>query len=268
MVCDLVSSQKPLWLSNQANLLAQPFSRSLHRDIHNLNLHAWLLEPQLSEFRASLIKWQVPQRCSTRTVYEAKWTNFGQWCQSHQVGFQTPSINHVADFPLYLLQKKKHQPSSIDGDHTAIVDKVGNSSMQISKDENLTQLLDSFHRDRPFMELIPGFITSYPRLIRQEDWSEFPLYSPDSSPSKNQLAREGPDSVAPMVIPALPPPPPPPLWIDPSKKTDPFTQLQRSVTTWTRSRISETINNFFYPSRRYLTLNYFFLDQADSAPVL
>ena len=60
-----------------------------------------------------------------------------------------PSINQIAEFLLYLFQERKLQPSTIDGYRTAIADKLGNSSGEISKDENLTPLLDSFHRDRP-----------------------------------------------------------------------------------------------------------------------
>ena len=46
------------------------------------------------------------------------------------------------------LSNKNHQPSTIDGYRSAIVDKLGNASLNVSKDENLTCLLDSFHRDR------------------------------------------------------------------------------------------------------------------------
>ena len=50
---------------------------------------------------------------------------------------------------MYLFQDRKLQPSTIDGYRSAIADKLGNSPTNISKDENLTRLLDSFHRDRP-----------------------------------------------------------------------------------------------------------------------
>ena len=44
------------------------------------------------------------------------------------------------------------------------------------------------------------------RNIRhQSDWSKVSLYPSPSFLSKNQLAKEGPDSVAPLVIPALAP---------------------------------------------------------------
>ena len=50
---------------------------------------------------------------------------------------------------MYLFQERKLQPSTIDGYRSAIADKLGNSPINVSIDENLTCLLDSFHRDRP-----------------------------------------------------------------------------------------------------------------------
>ena len=53
---DLVamSSQIPLCLPSIPNLVSQPFNQVLHRNLSNLNLHAWLLEPQQSRSKASL----------------------------------------------------------------------------------------------------------------------------------------------------------------------------------------------------------------------
>ena len=92
---------------------------------------------------------EAPQRSSTRTVYEAKWSVFVTWCETSQVDFRSPSVKQIADFLLHLFQEKNLQPSTIDGYRSAIADKLGNSSLNVSKDENLTRLLDSFHRDRP-----------------------------------------------------------------------------------------------------------------------
>ena len=92
---------------------------------------------------------ETPQRGSTRSVYEAKWTIFTKWCISNQVDFRALPVNSVADFLMYLFEERKLQPSTIDGYRFAIADKLGNSTLNISKDENLTRLLDSFHRDRP-----------------------------------------------------------------------------------------------------------------------
>ena len=57
---DLVtmSSQIPLSLPFLPNLLTQPFNQILHRNLTNLNLHAWLLEPQQSRDKVSLRQWQ------------------------------------------------------------------------------------------------------------------------------------------------------------------------------------------------------------------
>ena len=196
-------------------------------------------------------KIEALQRGSTRSVYEANWTIFTKWCISNQVDFRAPPVKSVADFPMYLFQDRKLQPSTIDGYRSAIADKLGNSPFNISKDENLTHILDSFHRDRPKgtrgipswnLSLVLHQLTKAPfepikeaslkyltfktvfllalgsgkcrseihawqnRNIRhQSDWSKVSLYPSSSFLSKNQLAKEGSDSVAPVVIPALAP---------------------------------------------------------------
>ena len=91
---------------------------------------------------------EAPQRGSTRSIYEAKWTILTKWCLSNKVGFRTPPLKAIADFHLYLFQERKLQPSTIDSYRSAISNKLGNAIINVSKDENLTRLLDSFHRDR------------------------------------------------------------------------------------------------------------------------
>ena len=92
---------------------------------------------------------EAPQRRSTRSVCEAKWAIFTKWCVTNQVDFRSPPVKSVADFLMYLFEDKKLQPSTIDGYRSAIADKLGNTTVNISKDDNLTRLLESFHRDRP-----------------------------------------------------------------------------------------------------------------------
>ena len=232
-------------LVNMSSPLTQPFNQIPHRNLTNLNLHAWLLEPQQSRNKVSqavAARIESPQRGSTRSVYEAKWSIFTKWCLAHQVDFRAPPVKSVADFLMYLFQDRKLQPSTIDGYRSAIADKLGNSSFNISKDENHTHLLDSFHRDRPKgrrgipswnLSLVLHQLTKAPfepikeaslkhltfktvfllalgsgkrrseihswqnRNIRhQSDWSKVSLYPSPSFLSKNQLAKEGPDSVA------------------------------------------------------------------------
>ena len=103
-------------------------------------------EQGFSEAVAALIK--APQRGSTSSVYEAKWAIFTKWCLSNPVDFRASPVKSKADFLLYLFQDRKLQPSTIDGYRSAIADKLGNSPINVSKDENLTHLLDSFYRDR------------------------------------------------------------------------------------------------------------------------
>ena len=100
-------------------------------------------EQGLSEAMAARI--EAPQRGSIRSVYEASGpflqsdASLTRWTSGH------PLVKSVADFLMYLFQDRKLQPSTIDGYRSAIADKLGNSPINISKDENLTRLLDSFH---------------------------------------------------------------------------------------------------------------------------
>ena len=254
---DLVemSSQIPLLLPQLPNLLTQPFNQTPSQKSDKLKSSCMaprataIKEQGFSEAVATRI--EAPQRGSTRSVYEAKWAIFTKWCITNQVDFRAPPVKSVADFLMYLFEDRKLQPSTIDGYRSAIADKLGNSTLNISKDENLTRLLDSFHRDRPKgrrgipswnLSLVLHQLTKAPfepikeaslkyltfktvfllalgsgkrrseihawqyRNIRHQfDWSKVSLYPSPSFLSTNQLAKEGPDSVAPVVIPALAP---------------------------------------------------------------
>ena len=152
---DLVSmsSQIPLCLPKLPHLLTQPFNQTPPQESDKSKSPCVaprttaIKEQGFSEAVAARI--EAPQRRSTRSVYEAKWTIFTKWCLSNKVDFRAPPVKSVADFLMYLFQDRRLQPSTIDGYRSAIADKLGNSSINISKDENLTRLLDSFHRDRP-----------------------------------------------------------------------------------------------------------------------
>ena len=67
---------------------------------------------------------EAPQRGSTRSVYEAKWTIFTKWCITNQVDFRAPPVKSFADFLMYLFEDRKLQPSTIDGYRSAIADKL------------------------------------------------------------------------------------------------------------------------------------------------
>ena len=122
-------------------------------------------EPQQSEStclapRASVIQEQgfsdevaarneAPQRLSTRAIYKSKWVIFVKCCDSNKVDFRSLSVNQIVDFLLHLVKERNLQPTTIEGYRTAIADMVGNDRLNISKDENLTRLLDSLQRDKP-----------------------------------------------------------------------------------------------------------------------
>ena len=188
---------------------------------------------------------EAPQRRSTGSVYEAKWAIFTKWCITNQVDFRSPPVKSVADFLRYLFEDKKLQPSTIDRYRSAIADKLGNTTVNISKDDNLTRLLESFHRDRPkgrrgipswnlslvlhqltkaafeplreaslkhltfktvfFLALGSGKRRSeihawqHKNIRHQSDWSKVSLFPSPSFLSKNQLAKEGPESVVPSL---------------------------------------------------------------------
>ena len=222
---------------------------------------------------------EPPQRGSTRSVYEAKWTIFTKWCITNQVDFRAPPVKSVADFLMYLFEDRKLHPSTIDGYRSAIADKLGNSILSISKDENLTRLLESFHRDRPKgrqgipswnLSLVLHQLTKAPfeaikyltfktvfllalvsgkrrseihawqnkNIRHQSDWSKVSLYPSPSFLSKNQLAKEGPDSVVPVVIPALAP------TLDRSLKSDrPSVRSGLYATIWTGPHMSGRIRS-------------------------
>ena len=72
---------------------------------------------------------EAPQKGSTRSVYEAKWTIFTKWCLSNQVDFRAPPLKAIADFLLHLFQDRKLQPGTIDGYRSVIADKLGNSTI-------------------------------------------------------------------------------------------------------------------------------------------
>ena len=55
-------------------------------------------------------------------------------------------MKSVADFLMHLFEDRKLQPSTIDGYRSAIADKLGSTTINISKDDNLTRLLESFQR--------------------------------------------------------------------------------------------------------------------------
>ena len=55
---------------------------------------------------AVAVRLEAPQRRSTRSVYEAKWTTFAKWCITNQVDLRSPPIKSVADFLTHLFEDR------------------------------------------------------------------------------------------------------------------------------------------------------------------
>ena len=192
---------------------------------------------------------EAPQRRSTRKVYEGKWAVFEKWCQQNKVDVRAPPIASIADFLLHLFENQRLQPGTIEGYRSAFTNKLGNDPVQISHNEELTRLMDSFHRDRPKksrgvpawnLALVLHHLTKPPfeplrnaslkhltfktvfllalasgkrrseihawllKNVRYQDNGTKVSLTPSARfLSKNQLAKEGPESVAPVIIPSL-----------------------------------------------------------------
>ena len=94
---DLVemSSQIPLCLPNIPNLVSQPFNQVLHRNLSNLNLHAWLLEPQQSRSRVSLSEqWQHELRLLKEDQPDLSMRQSGPFLQSGASVIRWTSKSH------------------------------------------------------------------------------------------------------------------------------------------------------------------------------
>ena len=143
-----MSSQIPLGLPNLPSLFTAIRSDPSQKS-DNLNLHAGLLEPQQSRSRTCLRQWQQELRLLNGGDQSDQ--SMGQLVHFYQVmyhssgGLRAPPVKSVADFLRYLFQDRKLQSSTIDGYRSAIADSLENLPIHISKDENLTRLLDSFH---------------------------------------------------------------------------------------------------------------------------
>ena len=94
---DLVamSSQIPLCLPSIPNLVSQPFNQVLHRNLLNLNLHAWLLEPQQSRSKAPLRQWQHELRLLKEDQPDLSMRQSGPFLQSGASVIRWTSGHHL-----------------------------------------------------------------------------------------------------------------------------------------------------------------------------
>ena len=94
---DLVamSSQIPLCPPNLSKLVSWPFNQTLHRNLSNLNLDAWLLEAQQLRSRASLRQWQHELRLLKEDQPDLSMRQSGQFLQSVASVIRWTSGHHL-----------------------------------------------------------------------------------------------------------------------------------------------------------------------------
>ena len=90
-----MSSEIPLCLPNLPSLVSQPFNQTLHRNLSNLNLHAWLLEPQQSRSRRSLRQWQHELRLLRENQPALSMSQSGPFLQSGASVIRWTSGHHL-----------------------------------------------------------------------------------------------------------------------------------------------------------------------------
>ena len=203
---------------------------------------------------------------------------------------RAPSLKAIADFLLHLFQDRKLQPSTIDGYRSAIADKLGNSPINVRKDENLTRLLDSFHRDRPKgrrgipswnLSLVLHQLTKAPfeplkeASLKHLTFKTVFLLALGSGNPMLGYIRTSDSSQSGLRCPCIPHPafyprtswlrriqivwlqwsyqPWPPLWISHSRVTGPCVQSEPFTITWTGPQIlGRTRSWSLSPSRKVL----------------
>ena len=100
----------------------------LHWNLSNLNLHAWLIEPQLPWSRAFLRQWQHKLRHLKESQPYQSRRQSGSFLQSGAIVIMWTS-GHLL---LYLFQDRKLQPGITDDYRSAIADKLGNLPINVT----------------------------------------------------------------------------------------------------------------------------------------
>ena len=89
-----------------------------------------------------------PHRDSTSSIYDSKWSIFVDWCNTRSINPINPSTPEIADFLLFLFDKKLAM-STIKGYRAAIGHILASHGRNISDDPDLSRLCKSLTKDRP-----------------------------------------------------------------------------------------------------------------------
>ena len=99
--------------------------------------------------RASLFI-ESARRQSTRTVYDAKWKVFSQWCLRRKVNPLDPSPRRLADFLVFLFDERKLSVSTIKGYRSMISHTLSfRHRSSVCSDPMISELIRGFELKRP-----------------------------------------------------------------------------------------------------------------------
>ena len=137
------SSSRPLVSERQAS------SRPRHAPSSRLAvIRDALRKKRFSSRAASLIA--DARRTSTNKVYNAKWKVFTNWCSARKVNPLDPSMRRIADFLIFLFDKRKLSVSTIKGYRSMISHTLSfRHQNTIGSDSSLSELIRAFELKRP-----------------------------------------------------------------------------------------------------------------------
>ena len=147
--------RRPVEIPVLEDLLTQQVGRQVwtHRNPAMYNYHAWMLSgiPSLkrgfSEAAAQRIA--IPQRGSTRTVYDGKWAEFCRWCSGQKKDPIRATVPVVADFLIHLFDRTPPLAvSTIRGYRSAIASTIPDG-FRITESKEISNLFRSLGVDRP-----------------------------------------------------------------------------------------------------------------------
>ena len=91
-----------------------------------------------------------PQRASTLSTYEDKWSKFCDWCHKQSINPLKISVNQLAEFFLFLHKEKEFSPSTLAVYRTAIASTIKSTGgPDFSHNAALSAMLRNFKIERP-----------------------------------------------------------------------------------------------------------------------
>ena len=91
----------------------------------------------------------ISQRQSSAGVSESKWKVFGEWCHVKQINPVKATVQHLADFLIFLFEEKKLAISSIQGYRSCISKVFLARGIDISYDRDRNMLVQNFAIEHP-----------------------------------------------------------------------------------------------------------------------